>query len=388
MSEQLATYLVLSLPENVSINASSLNNWLVSSINGGKNVEVIPFKLPDFKIGTLDSLVQQSEDLSKLDGQLESSIGKILDIFNSIYDSKLVNNLKLVNDKPVTQFIENFKWNTSKFRLDKSLKDLIEAISTEALNLDNDVRSVYTNYNVAKSNLLAAERKKTGDLSVRSLHDIVKKSDFVLDSEHLTTLLIVVPKNLKSDFLHSYETLTQFVIPRSANIINEDSEFYLFNVTLFKKYVPEFLAAAREHKWIPREFNYSQELIDSLQREFSNASRAESILKNDLIRLTKTSYSDIISNWYHLKMLRIFIESVLRYGLPPNFYYFLVKLPAKFIPKAKKDLIDKYGYLGGNAFAVDKNGKISKDLDSNLHEYASLVDTDYQPFVLYELVIN
>lgn len=39
--------------------------------------------------------------------------------------------------------------------------------------------------------LLSATR---GSLLTRSLADIVKKDDFVLDSEYLITLLVVVPK--------------------------------------------------------------------------------------------------------------------------------------------------------------------------------------------------
>lgn len=39
--------------------------------------------------------------------------------------------------------------------------------------------------------LLCANR---GSLLTRSLADIVKKDDFVLDSEYLITLLVVVPK--------------------------------------------------------------------------------------------------------------------------------------------------------------------------------------------------
>ena len=42
--------------------------------------------------------------------------------------------------------------------------------------------------------------EKNGDLSIKSLHEIVKPEQFVLDSEHLTTILIAVPNNLLDDF--------------------------------------------------------------------------------------------------------------------------------------------------------------------------------------------
>ncbi|GME98758.1 unnamed protein product [[Candida] boidinii] len=391
MSHESSHYLLLALPESVSPDSKILSQWLEQNVNGG-GVEVSTFDIPKFKVGTLDSLVVQSEELNKLDSQLSGSVQKVLDIISTIYDEKsnsdsknslIMKKARVVESKPVEDFVSSFRWNSSRFRVEKPIEELIKIISTDALNLDNDLRSSYSKYNVAKSNLIAAQRKQTGDLSVKSLHDIVKASDFVLDSEHLQTLLLVIPKSLQNQFLNNYETLTEFVVPRSAKLITHDSEFFLYSVTLFKKYVSSFLAAAREQKWIPREFEYSEEIINTMRDEYTNASKAEATLKNDLIRLSKTAYSDIVNDWFHLKALRVFVESVLRYGLPPNFYSFLLKLEEKNLKSAKDELIHKYGYLGGNAFTTDKNGKVLKD--TSLHEYASLVDTEYEPFVLYDV---
>lgn len=46
-----------------------------------------------------------------------------------------------------------------------------------------------------------------GSLLTRSLADIVKKDDFVLDSEYLVTMLVVVPKyNLQNYLCDQYES--------------------------------------------------------------------------------------------------------------------------------------------------------------------------------------
>lgn len=335
------------------------------------------FKLPDFQIKTLDSLVQLSEELAKLDSTLAASVSKVADVIDSVEPNKLPSETRLVNKRPAAAFVEKFAWNTSKYRLDKSIKDLVDLISSEALSLDNDVRQAYQLYQTAKSNFLAADRKRNGDLSIKSLHDIVRPDHFVLDSEHLTTVLIAVPKSLVSDFEKSYETLTEFVIPRSAQVISKDSEYLLYTVTLFKKYQQEFIAAAREHKWHPRtDFVYSEENLNELRKEFDLTKATETKSKNDLIRLVNTAYSEIFSGWFHIKAIRIYVESVLRYGLPPQFDSYAIKFDggsSSGIDKAKKELIAKFGYLGGDGFSEK----------SNLHEYASLVDSDYEPFVLY-----
>ncbi|KAF6015734.1 hypothetical protein HII12_000896 [Brettanomyces bruxellensis] len=394
MSKPVANYLMIALPKSAG-SEDSLHLFLQKDVNGGE-VKLTPFKLPSFKVGTLDSLVEQSDELAKIDNQLHASISKVLEIAGNVLTplaalssgSSSTNETQAprmkIDGKTVDEYLETFQWNTSRYRLDKPTEQLIKNISEEAFNLDSDLKTAYSSYNVARSNLLAAQRKQTGDLTVKSLHDIVNKDDFVLGSEHLTTDLLVVPKSLKSAFLNSYETLTPYVVPRSAHKITEDSEYNLYGVTLFKKYEKQFLTAAREAKWIPREFNYSEEAISKMRNEYEAATKSEASLKNDLIRLSKEAYMEMTSAWVHIKLLRTFVESVLRYGLPPEFSCFLLKLKnEKAINRAKMDLLSKFEYLGGNAFSTDKKGRIQKD--NSLHEYASLVDQDYEPFVLYHI---
>lgn len=381
-------FILLSLPEKIKpANSPSLSAdaWLQEGLIGGRAF-VSDFKVPEFKIGSLDSLIVESEELAKYDTQIGGSIAKIVEILDGLSQAN-TNAFKTVpiNNVPVPEYLENFQWQTRKFKLDKSIKELMELVSNEAAQLDADVRATYTNYNNAKTNLAAAERKKTGDLSVKSLHDIVKPEDFIMNSEYLTTILVAVPKSLKADFEKSYETLTKNVVPGSAGIIAEDSEYILYNVHLFKKNVQEFSAKARERKFIPREFNYSEELIDQLKKERDSAASLEQNLRVQLVRLAKTAYADCFINWFHIKALRVYVESVLRYGLPPHFNTKIIAVPPKNLSKCKAELIEAFGFLSGNAFTRDKQGRIVKQ-DTSLHQYAQLVDTEYEPFVIY--VIN
>ncbi|SCU88789.1 LAME_0E01156g1_1 [Lachancea meyersii CBS 8951] len=378
-------YVLLSLPLNAQPSSApdkNVESWLQEELCGGRPF-VSEFKIPEFKIGSLDTLVLQSEELVKIDTQIGGSVAKIVEVLGNM-DEAQTNAYKTlpVNNVPVMEYLENFQWQTRKFRLDRSIKELISDIADESSQLDADVRATATNYNSAKTNLAAAERKKTGDLSVRSLHDIVKPEDFVLGSDHLTTVLVAVPQNLRQEFQKSYETLAKNVVPCSASILKQDSEYALFNVHLFKKSVNDFVSACREKKFVPRDFDYSEELINQLTREHESAAHLEQSLRVQLVRLAKTAYSDVFMNWFHIKALRVFVESVLRYGLPPHFNTRLIAVPPKNLAACKSELIKEFGYLGGNAFSKDKAGKIKKQ-DSSLHEYASIVDTEYEPFVMY-----
>ncbi|CAN3364048.1 V-type proton ATPase subunit C [Diutina catenulata] len=371
----IAKYAVISLPES-----ANSQGWLSQHMKT-ESSSVFSIDLPQFQSGTLDSLIEESEELAKIDGQLGSAVAKVVDIFTSVLETENVN--RVVQSRPVTDYIERFTWNTSKFRLDKPIVELEKLITSEALGLDADVRAAYQSYQTAKTNFAAADRKRNGDLSIRSLHDIVHPEQFVLNSEHLKTLLVAVPKQADKEFKSSYETVSEYVVPRSAELVSADSEYNLYAVTLFKKYEPQFVSAAREKKWHPRtDFEYSDEVLNDLRKEFDLTKQTESKAKNDLIRLARTAYSDIFAAWCHIKAMRVYVESVLRYGLPPSFDYYLIKFfgasQDKHFDKAKKELVAKFGYLGGEA--ASKKG-------ANLHEYANLVDADYEPFVFYDLEV-
>ncbi|KAK9474787.1 uncharacterized protein V1510DRAFT_410664 [Dipodascopsis tothii] len=384
-------YFVVSLPSSVAPSGGVPELTLTKDLAATMQLpadDVSQLLVPHFKIGTLDQLVQQSEEITKMDGQFEGVVARTADILKNIYEGEpaQVAAAKSVLDKPVETYLKSFQWNNAKYRVDKPIAELIDTLSKEVFALDNDLKTSYTNYVLAKSNLAAVERKQTGNLSTRSLHDVVKASNFVLGSEYLETVLIAVPRALTKTFIKEYETMVAMVVPRSAGVVAEDDEFTLYSVTLFKKTVPEFLQKCREAKLMPRDFKWSEGAIEDLKKEQERAAESERRLWGEVVRLARTSYSDAFQAWIHLRSIRVFVESVLRYGLPPDFLAVLIKPAPSALAKTKDLLVAKYGYLGGAAFAKDKKGKIVQD-DTGLQEYSTIVDTEYEAFVFYDLVV-
>ncbi|KAK9461695.1 uncharacterized protein V1516DRAFT_711152 [Lipomyces oligophaga] len=384
-------YYIVSLPSSVAPSGadpeSALIRDLSSTLSLPSSDDVSPFPIPNFKIGTLDQLVQQSDELSKADAQMESAVNRTVDVFKAVYDTKdQVIAAQVVADKPAETYIKSFQWNNAKYRIDKPLAELVDILTKEVFALDADLKAVYSNYMLAKSNLGAVERKQTGNLSTRSLQDIVKKEQFVVGSEYLETVLIAVPKALSKQFLREYETMVPMVVPRSASVVDTDDEFVLYSVTLFKKSIPEFLHKCRENKLYPREFKWVDGVVEDLKKEKDKAFESERRLFGEVVRLARATYADAFQAWVHLKSIRVFVESVLRYGLPPDFISVLVKPPTASIQRAKVALTQKYGYLAGNAFLKDKKGKLVQE-DQGLMEYSAIVDTEYEAFVIYDLVI-
>lgn len=59
------------------------------------------------------------------------------------------------------------------------------------------------------------------------------------------------------------------VVPGSSQLITQDQDFGLYNVTLFKKVVEEFKLHAREKKFVVREFTYNEEELAAGKNEIT-----------------------------------------------------------------------------------------------------------------------
>ncbi|KAI1269198.1 vacuolar ATP synthase subunit C [Xylariaceae sp. FL1019] len=375
-------YVLLSLP-------STLDSLKATVADNGT---VVPFPVPEFKIGSLDALVQQADDLAKLDSACEALVAKVGDSLKTLYDgdeSKAADQ-KMVNDKPTDQYIRNFAWNKVRYRADKPVGELVSNLQKELVTIDNDVKGKLNQYNQTKTNLTTLERKQTGNLTTKSLTSIIDPSALVQDSEYLETHLIAVPSNLKKDFIKTYETLSERVVPRSATELAKDDEFILYGVTTFKKNSADFQQKCREQKWTPRQYKYIEGGKEEEKRELERVAREEKKVWGEALRITRTGYSEVVMVWAHTMALRVFVESVLRYGLPLDFVSALVATNNKLVKKVKSSLDSSYSYLGGNAVGRDKRGRITKDDASLSSDMAAAgvggqgEGNEYTAYVYYE----
>jgi V-type H+-transporting ATPase subunit C len=388
-------YLLVSLPTSISSSnsADEALEALRSTITPDYGT-TYPFAIPTFKIGTLDALVQQADDLAKLDSACEGVVGKMGESLRSLLegDEDKVQQHKIINDKPVDQYLSKFQWNRVKYRSDKSIADLIDSLQKEVSAIDNDVKASLNQYNQVKSNLTASQRRQTGNLSTRSLTSIVAPSSLVNDSEYLDSQLVAVPNQLVKDFYKTYETLSPMVVPRSATQLASDSEFTLFTVAVFKKHAAEFVHKCREKRWTPRDYKYKAGGKEEEAREVDKLEKDEKRYWGEALLLVRTSYSESAMIWIHVLALRVFVETVLRYGLPLDFVCGLVQTNTKLAKKAKANLDANYSYLGGNAFGRDSKGRIKKDdqaMSNEIQTAGHLADStaEYSPYVYYEFQI-
>lgn len=340
------------------------------------------FHIPDLKVGTLDVLVGLSDELGKLDPFVESVVHKIVHYLGEVLEDerdKLKESLT-VNGMSLPQYLTKFQWDLAKYPIKQSLKNISDIISKQVTQIDADLKVKSQAYNSLKGNLQNLERKATGSLMTRSLADIVSKNDFVLDSEYLITVLVVVQKANYMDFMNKYERISDMVVPRSAKLITEDAESGLFAVTIFRKVLDEYKLHCRENKFIVRDFVYSEEEVLAGKNELSKLESDKKKQFGPLVRWLKVNFGEAFIAWIHVKALRVFVESVLRYGLPVNFQAMLLSPQKKSQKRLREVLNHLYGHLDNSA--AGPAGTDMVDIPGVMSS------SEYYPYVYYKISID
>ncbi|CAF3351282.1 unnamed protein product [Rotaria sp. Silwood1] len=336
-------------------------------------------------VGTLDSLVALSDDLARLDTYIEGVAKKLTHFFfhDILNDdrNRLAENLVVgPNGSDPIRYVTEFQWDHAKYPTKQSLKNLSEIISKATTHIENELKLRSQSYNNVKQNLETFEKKQTGSLLTRNLNDIVKKEHFVLGSEYLKTLLVCVPKTFINDWYAKYETLCAMIVPRTTELIIQDQDYALFTVTLFQKTEDTFRHKCRENKFTVRDFTFDEQAFTTERDKIRELETERQKLYANLVRWLKINFGEIFSASIHIKALRVFVESVLRYGLPVNFVAIIIH-PTRKSTKRLRDVFDQlFGYL-------DQSDKSKYDEPIDIPGVFSS-QQEFYPYVYFKLDLD
>lgn len=236
------SFILVSVPTDV--NPKATKKKLRTAVEK-YSISVMDFKIPKLRVGTLDQLMQLSDELLKVDQQAEQVSKKIersvydmidnkpvkddekknekskkkkdkdkkpkfelkvdLDMSGSRQGNKSKGNKREKVDLPPHEYVKLFRWDRL-YDFSKPIKHLADDMLKMIIRADDDLKnkmSSYSDFNSAVENI---ERKETGTLMVKPLGEYVQKRDIV-ESEHLMTLMIVVPASREQYFLDNYELL-------------------------------------------------------------------------------------------------------------------------------------------------------------------------------------
>uniref|UniRef100_A0A2P2L010 V-type proton ATPase subunit C n=1 Tax=Rhizophora mucronata TaxID=61149 RepID=A0A2P2L010_RHIMU len=287
-------YWMVSLP--VQNSATSLWNRLQEQISRNAfDTPLYRFNIPNLRVGTLDSLLALSDDLFKSNSFIEGVSHKIRRQIEELERvSGVESNALTVDGVPVDSYLTRFVWDEAKYPTMSPLREIVDGIHGQVSKIEDDLKVRVAEYNNVRSQLNAINRKQSGSLAVRDLSSLVKPED-IIASENLVTLLAVVPKYSQKDWLASYETLTNYVVPRSSKKLYEDNEYALYTVTLFSRVADNFRTSAREKGFQIRDFEYSSEAHESRKQELERLMQEQENLRSSLLQGCYATYGEVIS---------------------------------------------------------------------------------------------
>ncbi|CAD7962595.1 unnamed protein product [Amoebophrya sp. A25] len=360
--------------------------------------EVCKFDVPEtLKFGSFDSLVRLMDDLAKYDSQVEGVLRRVerqMTELDANADFKVLFRQKTMS---VESYVRTFQWDDTKWPRNRNVADNLTSLCTTVTRIDDDVKNKAYAFSDVKSSIANINKLKgpgttfqNADLTDILTPEVVAADDFIT-KEHLYTLLVIVPRGGDADFLGSYEKVDPFVVPRSAkkfqkftngrmdDVTDKDGNT-LWRVVCFKKSVDAVRKGLKECKCSVREFEYSPTAykdqllkIEGLQSDYS---------KNELAlkRHCAAAFSDCLVAWMHLKAMRVFVEAILRYGVPPNFASFVVRpTSTKNMTKLRAILSDVFtasGLFGQSYLGTEKGAAGGEGDEEAYYPYVSL---SFQP---------
>lgn len=338
--------------------------------------DMYKFEVPSLMVGTLDNLMTISDEIGKTDQIIESIVRKIEKTSAELSIGGKRTDLT-VGGVPASRYIQQFAWDYAKYPNRRPLKELVSLIGGGVTAVDEELKQLQVSYADKQQSLAEAKRKKGGNLLVVDLNDVLTEAHMskvkVHDTEYLKTVFIAIPKLAKESFEANIENLgdkivgfggpdwardshnlgqpVKFgqlvdrhrkrgspVVPGSLQLITEDSDSLLYTVTILKSqyeagyyegdefqpgtkvdFEKEFGDACKEKRYIVRDFTYDPGQASRNSMALERLEVEVDGMKSGLTRWCKTHYGEAFVAWMHVKVIRIFAESVLRYGLPVDF---------------------------------------------------------------------
>lgn len=205
----------------------------------------MPFAIPNYlQVGTIDKLMTLSDELAKVDPQLGGLCRKLKRTYDEIVVTEPPSRIEVYQQQqkellaakgskpkadavkpapllvtsgttfdtgdskgaPPKQFLQQFRWSDITYGASSNVDKIKNEILSTFSRTDEELKVNLAHYNEAKTNILNYEKKVNGNLLVRPLTQYIDPKDIHF-TQHLTTVILAVPRSKEEEFLQQYETI-------------------------------------------------------------------------------------------------------------------------------------------------------------------------------------
>ena len=209
--------------------------------------------MKDLKMTSLDNLLKVSDDIAKVQFDIEGFLKSLEKKLGDLHpEYKLSVNIK---NKPhkIKEGIMAFSWDEQKYpKGQKSIENVLERILDKLNTTKGNLKTKADDYSAEVEKL---KQKQKSDIEARAFmkkdyREIMKnKTELMVKSSYLTSLLVFVPHSNADLFKQKYEYLVKdCVVPGSAHQLctNEDDKVKLFRVVIMSHLKDDYINELRK----------------------------------------------------------------------------------------------------------------------------------------------
>lgn len=366
---------------------------------GGEDCGPWKFDVPDgersLMFGSFDNLIRLTDDLHKHDVAIETIVHRLERQYIELDPNAYFKVKSQRQEKPFLDYLKAWHWDEAKYPRTRSISDNMTLLMQTVSKLDEETRNKTMQYNDLKTQKGNIAKKDAQTIVGRELVDVLTpdvvvagarpsaEDDFVY-SDYVTTVVVILPRGADDEFLKCYEFMTENVVPTSAkhfkNLDDKEGNM-VWRVVMFRSAVDPFKRACRDRRYHVRDFEYSEEAYKKLKVQRDQIDDQVK-RQHDMVRgLYQAAWSDTMVAWMHVKATRVFVESVLRFGMPPRFASFVIapRNDSSQAALARKALTEILGARGGG----NQQGDMSVEHEhEDGEEYFPYVSFSLTPFVV------
>lgn len=177
------------------------------------------------------------------------------------------------------------------------------------------------------------------------------------------------------------------VVPGSAEFITADEDGYImYTITVLRgtndSNLDSLKNICQEKRWTVREWQPPSLDVDgtsaSLRVQLENAEKINNKNSKSLLKWCPNWFNNAYVAWFHIKSIRIFVESVLRWGVPPKFSAFVIETRSENEKKKMHEKLEAHykhlDAIGCGELGNESSAAVTAMLagDGEYHPYVSL----------------
>ena len=289
-----------------------------------------------FKLGSLDTMLQGLDRISKCELGAENFLKRIEKVFGETNPEKSLFSFNIeAKDKgqiPVAKFLQNFSWDDIRYPRSAALNDQVRNIEEKLDSMEKNMRLKQMNYQDSRNQMSSSADKRdsinaflNGDLN-DLIYDLIKRKKLAnpenvfIRSNYLQSLVVFLPKTGLEAFLQRYELEAEFVVPDSFTVLAEQFDVVMGHLVGYRRGFEDVRAAYKgAFGATVKEYNMDLEWAQSREQERKKVVDQNKTDREQLELTAIESFKEVVVMIAHIKVYKTLIDANLRFGSANNF---------------------------------------------------------------------